>query len=125
RPELLWANALVITGEIKDEYTRSNTLASVANHLPSQLLSQSLEIIWTIQDKYYCAKALQAFLPALEQLSIPFSEWARTLDIIAYQNRSEILKALPNSRPIVTRLGDSKTFPAILQAVREVCQQWP
>ncbi|MEL6780590.1 MAG: hypothetical protein AAFO06_25480, partial [Cyanobacteria bacterium J06597_16] len=94
-------------------------------HLPTELLSTSIAMIWDIQDNYFRAKALQAFLPALEQLSIPFSEWAKTLDIIAYQDRSELLKALPNSRPIVTRLGDDDTFPAILQAVRDVCQQWP
>ncbi|MEO1391347.1 MAG: NB-ARC domain-containing protein [Cyanobacteria bacterium J06634_5] len=124
-PSELWSEALTITGEIKDEFYRSIALSAIAQHLPTGLLSTAIAMIWDIQDNYFRAQALQAFLPALEQLSIPFHEWAKMLDIIAYQNRSELLTALPDSRPIVTRLGDDNTFPAILQAVRDVCRQWP
>ncbi|MEO1392315.1 MAG: NB-ARC domain-containing protein [Cyanobacteria bacterium J06634_5] len=124
-PEALWPEALEITREIKDESSRSIALRAMPKHLPKEHLPKALELIQEIQDNYFRAQSLQAFLPALEQLSIPFPEWAKTLDIMAYQNRSKLLKALPNSRPIITRLGNSDTFPAILQAVRDVCKQWP
>ena len=97
----------------------------MAEHLPEVLWSESLDIVWTIEDKYYCSNALQAFLPNLEQLSIPFTDWAEVLNVLAYQNRSQLIAALPESQPTIIRLGGKQAFFGTLQAVRDVCQQWP
>jgi uncharacterized membrane protein YkvA (DUF1232 family) len=124
-PLELWPKALEMTREIKDEPSRSYVLSELEKNLPSELLSEALKIVWLIQDKYYCANALRGFIPYLETLSIPFSDWVRVLDTLAYQNRSILLTALPDSRATVIRLGNSQAFSEILQAVRDVCQQWP
>ncbi|MGB7086162.1 MAG: hypothetical protein WBD47_11465, partial [Phormidesmis sp.] len=121
----LLPEALAAVREIKDEDYRASALSAMAPHLPSEVMPEASKIIWSIQDKYFCANALQSFLPALEQLSIPFPEWVRVLDILAYRNRADLLEALPDSRATLTRLGDSITLPAVLQAMRDVCQQWP
>ena len=81
--------------------------------------------MWAIKDKYYCAKALQGFLSYLECLSMPFSDCAKVIDILAYQNRKQLLQALPKIRPMLLRLGDNGALSEILQAVRDVCKQWP
>ena len=97
----------------------------MAQHLSEALLSEALDIIWVIKDKYYCARALQGFLPYLEQLSISFTQWADVFEILAYQNRAQLLNALPSSRPMIINLGNEQAFSETLQAVRDVCQQWP
>ncbi|MDV3348040.1 caspase family protein [Leptothoe sp. LEGE 181152] len=124
-PEVFWPEALAITRQIKDEFLRSRALRGMAQHLPENLRPKALEIVWAIKDKYYCSIALQAFLPNLEQLSIPFTDWVNVLNILAYQNREKLFDALPKSKPTIIRLGNEQAFFDILQAIRDVCQQWP
>ncbi|MFG6094146.1 caspase family protein [Leptothoe sp. ISB3NOV94-8A] len=124
-PDVFWPEALEITRQIKDESSCSRALRGMAQHLPENLWPKALEIVWTIKDKYYCSIALQAFLPNLEQLSIPFTDWVNVLNILAYQNREDLFDALPKSKPTIIRLGNEQAFFDILQAIRDVCQQWP
>ena len=124
-PAELLPEALAIAREIKDESSRSRALSAIAHHLPAELLYQALKMIWVIQDKYFRAQALQGSLFNLEKLSISFPDWAKTLDILAYQDRDKVIEALSKCRSIVTRLGNRDTLPAILQSLREICQQWP
>ncbi len=121
----LWPKVLEIIQEIRDESSRAQALSGLAKHSPSELLPEALRIVWSIQDKYYCSNALRSFIPYLEMLSIPFPDWARVLDALAYQNRSSLIKIFPDSRATVIRLGGNQAFSEILQAVRDVCQQWP
>ncbi|MEM1281834.1 MAG: hypothetical protein AAGG53_17890, partial [Cyanobacteria bacterium P01_H01_bin.152] len=120
RPE-----ALEVTRQIEDESSRSSALSALAEHLPEALLPKALNVIWDIHDKYYCAIALQSFLPHLEQLAMAFRQWVSVLEILAYQNRTQLLSALPQSKLTLVRLGSEQAFSDTLQVVRDVCQQWP
>ncbi|MEL6815764.1 MAG: hypothetical protein AAFP03_13270, partial [Cyanobacteria bacterium J06598_3] len=125
-PEKLWPEALNIIQNIRDESSRSSALSAIAPHLPKALHPEAIAILWSIQDKYYSAQALQGCLPHIDTLTHTFPAWANALDILAYQNRSELIKLLPTMRPIVMRLGNSEeTFSEVLQAMRDVCKQWP
>ncbi|MEM7066683.1 MAG: hypothetical protein AAF572_26400 [Cyanobacteria bacterium P01_B01_bin.77] len=44
---------------------------------------------------------------------------------LAHQNRKDLLRELPDMRPIILELGHEKAFSDSLQAVRDVCAQWP
>ena len=123
-PEL-WLEALEITRQIKDESARSMALSNMAQYLPEVLLPGAFDTIWAIQDKYYCANALQGYLPYLGYLSMSFTQLTDILDILAYQNRAQLLDALPQIRPMIIRLGNEQAFSETLKAVRDVCQQWP
>ena len=124
-PESLLPEALAVTRQIQDESYRSRALSELAKYLPEALWQEALEVIWDINDKYFCAGALQKFLPYLERLSISFAQWTEVLEILAYQNRQNLLDALPESRPLLLNLGGEQAFSRTLQAVRDVCQQWP
>ena len=124
-PEALWSEALEVTRQIQDEDYRSRALRAMVPHLPDPLLPKALGIIRAIQDKYYCADALQGFLSYIECLSMPFADCAEVIGILAYQNRKQLLQALPKSKPMLLRLGNDEAFSEILQAVRDVCKQWP
>ena len=121
----LLPEALEVTRQIQDESYRAFALRALAEHLPEALLPEALAIIWDIKDNYYCANALQDYLPYLEQLLTSFTQWAEVLDTLAYQNRSQLLNVLPKIRPMVIRLGNEQAFSETLQAVRDVCRQWP
>ena len=88
-------------------------------------MPEALDVTHQIQDKYHCANALRYLLSYLGKLSISFDEWTKMLNVLAYQNRMQLLSALPYTRPIVTQLCDHATFLKVLKAVQKVCQQWP
>ncbi|MEO1402358.1 MAG: NB-ARC domain-containing protein [Cyanobacteria bacterium J06635_1] len=124
-PLQLLAEAMEATCQIKDGSARAIALRALVKYLSCDSLPKALKIMWFIQDKYYCANALQGLLPRLKELSIPFADWSKILDVLAYQNRSHLLKALPDIRPIIITLGDEQAFLDTLQAMRDVCGQWP
>ncbi|MEO0396445.1 MAG: apoptotic protease-activating factor, partial [Cyanobacteria bacterium P01_A01_bin.137] len=123
-PELL-PEALEVTRQIQAESYRSSALRGLAEHLPEPLWSEVLDIVWDIKDKYYCAIALQGFLSYSEQLSKSFTQWTGVIDVLAYQDRAQLLNALPKIRSMMISLGNEQAFSETLQAVRDVCRQWP
>ena len=125
-PEELWPEAISITQEIKDEESRSNALSAMAGHLSEELWPEALTVLHSIQEKYYKAQALKNCLIYFNTLTSTFTDWAKSIDTLAYQNRSELIELLPILKPIIMRLGDGEeTFSDVLQSVREVCRQWP
>ena len=100
-------------------------LSKLAAHLPKSLLPEALEAAHQIQDKYFCAVALQGFLPRLGKLPVAFDDWMKILDVLAYQNRAQFLSSLPDSRPIAISLCDRDAFLEVLKSVQAVCKQWP
>ncbi|MFG6101674.1 NB-ARC domain-containing protein [Leptothoe sp. EHU-05/26/07-4] len=125
-PEPLWPEVLDLARQIQDEDSRARALRAMAEyHLPKSRWSEALDIVWSIKDKYYCANALQGFLSYLEPLSKSFTQWTDVIDILAYQKRAQLLNALPKIRPMIISFGKEQAFSETLQAVREVCRQWP
>ena len=61
----------------------------------------------------------------LQKLSVSVGRWIEVLDILAYENRDDLLGTMSGSRPTLVRLGGETAFSEILQAVRDICKQWP
>jgi hypothetical protein len=53
-----------------------------------------------------------------------FAGFADILEILAHQNRQDLLGNFPDLKDTLTRLGGEGALPACLQVMREVCQQW-
>ncbi|MFG6103464.1 NB-ARC domain-containing protein [Leptothoe sp. EHU-05/26/07-4] len=115
----------MIRNNIQSEAARASALRSVGKSLPESWLSEVLEMLWQIRDPYYRSKALKGLLPHLAQDSISFTDTVNMLDTLAYQKRESLLDLLPDIRPIVLHLADERAFSDVLQAVRDVCAQWP
>ncbi|MEL7359955.1 MAG: hypothetical protein AAFN40_25900 [Cyanobacteria bacterium J06560_6] len=110
---------------LKSIHPDSNPI-EIAPYLPKAHYPEAIAILHSIQDKYYSAQALQGCLPYFDALTSTFPDFAKALDTLAYQNRSDLLELLPTLRPIIMRLGEGEeTFLDVLQSVREVCKQWP
>ncbi|MFG6097076.1 NB-ARC domain-containing protein [Leptothoe sp. ISB3NOV94-8A] len=124
-PSELLSDVLQIVRNINHEESRAFAISYSAKYLSETLLAQALEMMWQIQDPYFRSQALQGLLPQLMKMSITFTDWAAMLEVLAYQNRKDLLEELPDIHPIILELGDEQAFSDILQAVREVCAQWP
>jgi hypothetical protein len=47
------------------------------------------------------------------------------LQTLACRDRSQLLLDIPKLAPAIIHLSDRSTLNLIVQAMREVCQQWP
>ncbi|MEM7794403.1 MAG: NB-ARC domain-containing protein [Cyanobacteria bacterium P01_C01_bin.118] len=118
--------ALQLVGQIKFEREKSAVVKRLLRYLPTRYLSRIKEIILSMEDKYFSAKAFGTDLPSLTRLPILFLEWSELLAILSYQNRKDLLSQLSDIKPIIRQLNDDEqTFLDILQAVQDVCAQWP
>ena len=123
-PELL-PEALDVTRQISDESYRARTLRELAKQLPPELLPSAFSLIEQFGDKYHSASAWEGFLPRLEEMQVDIAGFAQCLDTLAYQGRKDFLGSLPHLKDTLTRLGGQNTLSLCLEAMREVCAQWP
>ena len=123
-PELL-PEALEVTRQISDESDRAWALSELAKQLPPELLQSAFSLIEQFGDKYHSASAWEGFLSRLEDMQVDVACFAQGLDTLAYQGRQAFLSSLPDLKDTLARLGGKKTLALCLEAMREVCAQWP
>jgi methyl-accepting chemotaxis protein len=123
-PELL-PEALEVTRQISDESDRAWALSELAKQLPPELLQNAYLLIELFGDKYHSASAWQGLLPRLEDMQIDMACFAKGLDTLACQGRKAFLDSLPDLKDTLARLGGQKTLSLCLEAMKEVCAQWP
>ncbi len=123
-PDLL-LEALEVTRQISDESSRARALRELANQLPSDLLGSALSLIELFGDRYHSASAWQGFLSRLEDMQVDINCFVKGLDTLAYQGRKDFISNLPALKDTLTRLGGPNTLTLCLEAMREVCAQWP
>ncbi|MEA5464932.1 NB-ARC domain-containing protein [Leptothoe sp. PORK10 BA2] len=123
-PELL-PEALEVTRQISAESDRARALSGLAKRLPPELLKNAFSLIEQFGDKYHSASAWQGFLLRLEEMQVDITCFAQCLDTLAYRDRQHFLGNLPDLKDTLARLGGQKTLSLCLEAMREVCAQWP
>ncbi|MGB3295872.1 MAG: hypothetical protein WBB01_23050, partial [Phormidesmis sp.] len=121
----LWEEVIAITRQINNESDRASTLSMIARRLPDYPRDKALSIIWQIKDNYYRANALRGMLPHLCQQPMEFDLWSTILDLLAHHNRQQLVQDFAKLRVPIQTLGTEKAFLDSLQAIREVCNQWP
>ncbi|PZV02223.1 MAG: hypothetical protein DCF32_15265 [Leptolyngbya sp.] len=124
-PLELLPEALEVTRQINDESNCAIALRELAKRLPSELLQTAFNLIEQFGDKYYSASALRGLLPRLEEMQVNMACFAQCIDTLAYQGRKDFLRSLPALKDTLTRLGGKHTLALCLEAMREVCAQWP
>jgi NB-ARC domain/APAF-1 helical domain len=124
-PENLLSEALEVIRGIQVESSRADALGWLAPHLPENLLSEALEVARGIQVKSSRAFVLSELASHinLKFFNLPF--WSEMLHILAHSDRKHLLQDIPKLAPAIIHLSDRSTLNLVLQAIREVCQQWP
>ncbi|MBE9160376.1 caspase family protein [Nodosilinea sp. LEGE 06152] len=124
-PEELLLELLEMTRQISSESNRAIALSELAQHLPPELLQDAFNLIRLFEDNYHSASAWQGFLSRLEELQVNVAGFAKGLDTLAHKDRKDFLRSLPHFADTLTRLGGKNTLMLCLEAMREVCAQWP
>ena len=123
-PELL-PEALSATREISNASDRASVLSALAPHLPPELLQTVFGLIELFGDKYHSALIWQGLLLRLGDMQVDIACFTKCLDTLAYRGRQDFLRSLPCLKDTLTRLGGKNTLALCLEAMREVCAQWP
>jgi DNA transposition AAA+ family ATPase len=123
--ENLLLETLKIVRGIQDEYPRAYALSELAPHLSENLLLETLEIVRGIQDEYTRAYALSELAPYINMRLFNFPFWSEALHTLSHRDRKHLLQDIPKLAPAIIHLSDRSTLNLVVQAMREVCQQWP
>jgi NB-ARC domain/APAF-1 helical domain len=124
-PARLLSKTLKVARGFQSESCRAKTLSKLAAHLPENLLAEALEIARGIQDEYYRVDALIGLAPQIVLRYVNFPFWSELLHTLAHRNRKHLLEDISKLAPTITKLSDQSTLILVVQAMREVCQQWP
>ena len=122
-PETLLSQALEAARAIPDEWHRAQALLSIAPYLP-EILPEALEASRAIQSEYYHAEAFSRLLPILKPFYFDFSFWKKSLNVLAYLTRKDLLFGISALNPVIITLGGKEALAATARAIQEVRQQW-
>jgi NB-ARC domain/APAF-1 helical domain len=117
--------ALDVAFNIQGEYYRTSALITLAPLLPENLLSEALDVAFNIQNDSARASVLSGLVSQVDLKSFNFPFWSEVLHTLAHRDRKHLLEDIPKLAPAIIHLSDRSTLNLVVQAMREVCQQWP
>ncbi|MEM7067051.1 MAG: NB-ARC domain-containing protein [Cyanobacteria bacterium P01_B01_bin.77] len=126
-PESLLPKAIEITRSIQGECYQAEAIRGLAPYLPELLLPKIIEMAHSIQDEYYRAKALSGLVHMLKTIETDFDAWQNLVHTLAYQDRQFFLTNIPKLAPAIISLsgGGTKALELVVEAMQDVCHQWP
>jgi len=123
-PEL-WDEALGVTRQIWDDSSRARALSVLTPHLPEQLLDEAWTLNSQLKDSYYAAHGMSGFLERLDYFGNEFSLWSKVINVLAYRNRQELIHYFLKLRKFIITLSSENTLWLMVEAMNDVCRQWP
>jgi hypothetical protein len=124
-PKSFLPQVFYLVQQIANESYRADALSNLIPHLPESLLPQALDQIRLMQSESNRARAFQGMAPRLTKLSTDLSFWSEVLHALSHLPRKELLPTLAQLEPFILSLGGKEAVQEMLQAMREVCRQWP
>jgi hypothetical protein len=116
---------LLAANEIRDESLRTKILIRLAREThqnPSINIWREIERITHLPTR---AEALSGCLPYFPLDQITHAEWCKYLHLLAYHKRSGlIMEDLVKLYPAILHLGGETAMSGVVDAMKEVCNQW-
>jgi hypothetical protein len=119
-PEIA-VETLEIVHSLEREFDKSDILSNLAPHIPESLLSGTLEIVDSIQSESDRINAFASFVPRLDIAD----RWSEILHTLARRDRKDFLGDVPTLVPAIIQLGGHLALKLTVQAIQDVCKQWP
>lgn len=96
-------------------------------HIPKSLMSKMLTLACSMKNVSAKADALHWLLPKLKVIETDVTVWQEVLHGLSYRNRQDFLTDIPKLTPAIIALsGEDKTvLNLVVEAMRDVCLQWP
>jgi hypothetical protein len=123
-PEII-PEVLEVMREIQFEGDRADALSRLVTCLPENFLSRALEVARGIQDEAFRANAFSSIASQLNSKNFNLSFWSEVLHVLSYRGRKDLLGDLSGLALAAIKLSDRSVLKSMVQAIREICQQWP
>lgn len=120
----LCEQALEATSQIQALFARADALGSLFWYCPDSLLPKVWNAIDSITSHCYRARAYSSTLEYFSSGSTSFSKWNSLLHVLASRKRSELLQDLATLYPVILHLGGEAAIDGVVDAMRQVCNQW-
>jgi hypothetical protein len=119
-----FSEALTTIQEIESEYWKALSLAKLAQYAPEHISLEIDQTIETITHLPTRAEALSGTLPYRPLATLPHPDWCATLHLLANRTRADLMGDLATLHPAILHLGGEAAVRSMVDAMREVCQQW-
>ncbi len=123
-PEALLPALLEILSLFQNEQARAEGLCGLAEELPEVFLPQALDAIHAIIHKLTRATTLRSYLPRLSLATLPYPDWQSHLHLLAHCTRADLMQDLATLHPPIAHLGGAAAIRGMVDAMRDVCNQW-
>ncbi|WP_287455954.1 hypothetical protein [Leptolyngbya sp. UWPOB_LEPTO1] len=115
---------LLLIQLMEDESDQVKILTELAQQLPESFLPQTYTIIYSIAHKPSCAELLSIYLPRLPLAILSLSNWQSHLHPLAHRTRADLMQDLATLYPVIVHLGGKEAVRGMIDAMRDVCNQW-
>ena len=124
-PEVL-SETLEVARSIQDKSSRLSALSDLAEYIP-ELMSEALTLVYSIQNETSRADVLSKLIPKFKVIETDFAVWQDVVHTLAHRNRKSFLEDIPKLAPAMISLcgGDKTVLNLVVEAMRDVCRQWP
>jgi NB-ARC domain/APAF-1 helical domain len=119
------SDSLGVVRSICDEFQRANALIALVPYMSEHMLIESFNVACGIQDKDCRCRVFRFFIAETNLGFFHVSFWPEVLHALSSRDRKHLLEDIPKLAPAIIHLSDRSTLNLVVQAMREVCQQWP
>ncbi|MBD1858521.1 MULTISPECIES: hypothetical protein [Leptolyngbya] len=119
-----------LASEIENSQLREEILFRIVHRkvLPKRMntisLSEELQNLNLITKKVDQAQELAELLPRLPLDILPVKRWTFCLRLLAHRSRAQLMQDFGKLYPAIVHLGGKEAVRGMVDAMREVCQQW-
>jgi hypothetical protein len=127
--------ALEAARAIQSEFSRARVLSALAQHSPSNFLIEIWNELYCFSNKSIAAQVLSSALKRVPLETLPYTrnkppdnkmfDWKQVLRLLSFRKRSDFMNDLCTLYPAIVHLGGEGAMRGVVDAMREVCRQWP
>jgi NB-ARC domain/TIR domain len=119
-----FAQLLEAAQSTQSESGRASVLSVLVQKLPEAFQPQAFDLIHTTIHNPTRAKDFSDDLPRLPLTTLSLSDWQSHLHLLAYSTRAALMKDIATLYPAIAHLGGKEAIRGMVDAMREVCNQW-
>lgn len=116
--------ALAIAHNIPNAVCRNDALSELNSPLP-RVVQKSLDFGRDIWNNGFQSRILRDIASRMDRKLCQFPAWSERLHTLSHQDRNKLLEEIPKLLPVIIHLSNRSTLKLVVEAIREVCQQWP
>jgi hypothetical protein len=110
---------------IQDDASKTHELIGLIHYLPQSLMQEALDMVLGMNDEFSRAQAFSVLFSKMSLSSINIHFLFKIMYSLAHRERKDFLLDIPKLAPTIIDLGGYSALRLTVQAIQEVCRQWP